>query len=177
MSLHPPGHEGRAGMAALALRPPQALDLVRLYTHVSENLPPYARPRFLRLQVTSCSRPNSSFTYLQLLVVLKPHKGTPHRILGEEKGLSSDRHMLLASPPFILCACDREARGQPWVSSSGAPAASYEPGSWSPYRSPVRLDWLASDLQRCFHLHLLPAFFLGWGDRIWVSMLARQVLS
>ncbi|KAL1772712.1 Long-chain fatty acid transport 3 [Sigmodon hispidus] len=45
-----PGHEGRAGMAALALRPPQALDLVQLYAHVSENLPPYARPRFLRLQ-------------------------------------------------------------------------------------------------------------------------------
>lgn len=45
-----PGHEGRAGMAALALRPPQALDLVQIYAHVSDNLPPYARPRFLRLQ-------------------------------------------------------------------------------------------------------------------------------
>uniref|UniRef100_A0A8C9P4C8 long-chain-fatty-acid--CoA ligase n=1 Tax=Spermophilus dauricus TaxID=99837 RepID=A0A8C9P4C8_SPEDA len=48
-----PGHEGRAGMAALVLRPPHALDLVQLYTHVSDNLPPYARPRFLRLQVTA----------------------------------------------------------------------------------------------------------------------------
>nr|XP_031544872.1 solute carrier family 27 member 3 isoform X1 [Vicugna pacos] len=45
-----PGHEGRAGMAALVLRPPHSLDLVQLYAHVSENLPPYARPRFLRLQ-------------------------------------------------------------------------------------------------------------------------------
>ncbi|XP_030698077.1 long-chain fatty acid transport protein 3 isoform X1 [Globicephala melas] len=45
-----PGHEGRAGMAALVLRPPHSLDLVQLYVRVSENLPPYARPRFLRLQ-------------------------------------------------------------------------------------------------------------------------------
>ncbi|XP_049638234.1 long-chain fatty acid transport protein 3 [Suncus etruscus] len=45
-----PGHEGRAGMAALVLRPPLGLDLARLFSHVSENLPPYARPRFLRLQ-------------------------------------------------------------------------------------------------------------------------------
>uniref|UniRef100_A0A8C7BQ19 long-chain-fatty-acid--CoA ligase n=1 Tax=Neovison vison TaxID=452646 RepID=A0A8C7BQ19_NEOVI len=45
-----PGHEGRAGMAALVLRPPHSLDLARLHAHVSENLPPYAWPRFLRLQ-------------------------------------------------------------------------------------------------------------------------------
>lgn len=67
---YPPGHEGRAGMAALVLRPPQALNLVRLYTHVSENLPPYAWPRFLRLQVTSDLCPSPSPMYLQLLVVL-----------------------------------------------------------------------------------------------------------
>lgn len=47
-----PGHEGRAGMAALVLRPPHTLDLADLYAHVSENLPPYARPRFLRLQAS-----------------------------------------------------------------------------------------------------------------------------
>lgn len=45
-----PGHEGRAGMAALVLRPPHALDLLQLYAHVVEKLPPYAWPRFLRLQ-------------------------------------------------------------------------------------------------------------------------------
>ncbi|XP_004629890.1 long-chain fatty acid transport protein 3 isoform X3 [Octodon degus] len=45
-----PGHEGRAGMAGLVLRPPHTLDLRQLYTHMCENLPPYAWPRFLRLQ-------------------------------------------------------------------------------------------------------------------------------
>lgn len=53
----PSGHEGRAGMAALVLRAPQPLDLAQLYAHVSENLPPYAWPRFLRLQVISCTCP------------------------------------------------------------------------------------------------------------------------
>ncbi|KAM8794334.1 LOW QUALITY PROTEIN: long-chain fatty acid transport protein 3, partial [Eudromia elegans] len=45
-----PGHEGRAGMAALVLRPGCHLDGARLYRHVQELLPPYAWPRFLRLQ-------------------------------------------------------------------------------------------------------------------------------
>ena len=112
-------------MAALALRPPQALNLVQLYSHVSENLPPYARPRFLRLQVTSRSCPNPSFMYLQLLGVLNLHQGTPQRTLREEEGRSPDWRMLLAPPPFILYVCmpmcvhvNTEARGQPWVFSS-----------------------------------------------------------
>lgn len=47
-------------MAALVLRPPHTLDLKQLYSHVHENLPSYARPRFLRLQVTlSCARKDS----------------------------------------------------------------------------------------------------------------------
>ncbi|XP_053330865.1 long-chain fatty acid transport protein 3 [Spea bombifrons] len=44
-----PGHEGRAGMAAVTLRPGHRLDLERLYTHVVESIPSYARPRFIRL--------------------------------------------------------------------------------------------------------------------------------
>lgn len=48
----PAGHEGRAGMAALVLRPGRALDGPGLYRHLEQRLPPYARPRFLRLQVT-----------------------------------------------------------------------------------------------------------------------------
>nr|KAF6398028.1 solute carrier family 27 member 3 [Rousettus aegyptiacus] len=37
-------------MAALVLRPPHPLHLEQLYAHVAEHLPPYAWPRFLRLQ-------------------------------------------------------------------------------------------------------------------------------
>lgn len=45
-----PGYEGRAGMAAVVLRPGCELDGAQLYSHVVEFLPPYARPRFLRVQ-------------------------------------------------------------------------------------------------------------------------------
>uniref|UniRef100_A0A8C5EZD0 long-chain-fatty-acid--CoA ligase n=1 Tax=Gopherus evgoodei TaxID=1825980 RepID=A0A8C5EZD0_9SAUR len=45
-----PGYEGRAGMAAIVLRPGCELDGAQLYSHVVEFLPPYARPRFLRVQ-------------------------------------------------------------------------------------------------------------------------------
>ena len=45
-----PGTDGRAGMAALAAR--GALDLGALHRHISERLPSYARPLFLRLRAT-----------------------------------------------------------------------------------------------------------------------------
>ncbi|XP_042296981.1 solute carrier family 27 member 3 [Sceloporus undulatus] len=45
-----PGCEGRAGMAAMVLKTGQELDGEEVYTHVVELLPPYARPRFLRIQ-------------------------------------------------------------------------------------------------------------------------------
>lgn len=63
-------------MAALVLRPPHSLDLVQLYTHVSENLPPYAWPRFLRLQVTSPSCDHSPHTSAAVMAP-EPHRGTP----------------------------------------------------------------------------------------------------
>ncbi|NWT76852.1 S27A3 protein, partial [Prunella himalayana] len=40
-------------MAALVLRPGRSLDGPGLYRHLEQLLPPYARPRFLRLQVTA----------------------------------------------------------------------------------------------------------------------------
>jgi fatty-acyl-CoA synthase len=42
-----PGHDGRAGMAALLTRPEFRLDL--LWQHAERTLPRYARPQFLRL--------------------------------------------------------------------------------------------------------------------------------
>jgi len=41
-----PGHEGRAGMAAVATA--ERFDLVALRLHLMEHLPPYAQPLFLR---------------------------------------------------------------------------------------------------------------------------------
>ncbi|XP_069507365.1 long-chain fatty acid transport protein 3 [Ambystoma mexicanum] len=45
-----PGNEGRVGMATVVLRPAHEFDGKRLYKHVVEFLPSYARPRFLRIQ-------------------------------------------------------------------------------------------------------------------------------
>lgn len=43
-----PGYDGRAGMAAIT--PQEGIDVAKLYRHLSEHLPAYARPVFLRLQ-------------------------------------------------------------------------------------------------------------------------------
>ncbi|XP_029437490.1 solute carrier family 27 member 3 isoform X2 [Rhinatrema bivittatum] len=45
-----PGHEGRAGMAALVLRLQHKFDGKRLYHHVVDLLPFYSIPRFVRIQ-------------------------------------------------------------------------------------------------------------------------------
>ena len=44
-----PGEEGRAGMAALQLRPGTTLDVSSLYAEVRTNLSPHARPSYLRV--------------------------------------------------------------------------------------------------------------------------------
>ncbi len=43
-----PGHDGRAGMAAIT--PRDGVDVAKLYQHLAERLPTYARPVFVRLQ-------------------------------------------------------------------------------------------------------------------------------
>ncbi|XP_073077217.1 long-chain fatty acid transport protein 6-like isoform X2 [Manis javanica] len=45
-----PDHEGKAGMASIILKPNKSLDLENIYEQVVTYLPPYACPRFLRIQ-------------------------------------------------------------------------------------------------------------------------------
>uniref|UniRef100_A0ACB8E634 Uncharacterized protein n=1 Tax=Sphaerodactylus townsendi TaxID=933632 RepID=A0ACB8E634_9SAUR len=45
-----PGHEGRTGMASIRLKEGCAFDGGRVYQHVADCLPSYARPRFVRIQ-------------------------------------------------------------------------------------------------------------------------------
>ncbi|KAL6097282.1 slc27a6 [Pungitius sinensis] len=47
-----PGHEGRAGMAAIVLRPDHKFDGPTLYEHLLKTLPAYAWPWFLRVQTS-----------------------------------------------------------------------------------------------------------------------------
>ncbi|KAM9820787.1 long-chain fatty acid transport protein 6 [Neosynchiropus ocellatus] len=47
-----PGHEGRAGMAAMIVRWGFKFDGKKLFEHVVRDLPSYARPLFIRLQET-----------------------------------------------------------------------------------------------------------------------------
>lgn len=45
------GHEGRIGMAAVTVKEGAQFDGSRIYHHVVNYLPSYARPRFIRIQV------------------------------------------------------------------------------------------------------------------------------
>lgn len=45
-----PGHEGRAGMAAIIIRPGLMFNGRKLFEHAMRDLPAYARPLFIRLQ-------------------------------------------------------------------------------------------------------------------------------
>uniref|UniRef100_A0A8C6WNG2 long-chain-fatty-acid--CoA ligase n=1 Tax=Neogobius melanostomus TaxID=47308 RepID=A0A8C6WNG2_9GOBI len=47
-----PGNEGRAGMAAVVLKPEHQLDGPKLFSHLVDTLPAYAWPRFLRVRIS-----------------------------------------------------------------------------------------------------------------------------
>ncbi|KAM5245187.1 long-chain fatty acid transport protein 2 [Hipposideros larvatus] len=50
--VHVPGHEGRIGMASIKMKEDREFDGKKLFKHVADYLPSYARPRFLRIQDT-----------------------------------------------------------------------------------------------------------------------------
>ncbi|XP_071482149.1 long-chain fatty acid transport protein 2-like [Diadema antillarum] len=47
--VYVPGHDGRAGMAAIVVRKGAIIDYGDLYRHVTSSLPTYAQPKFLRM--------------------------------------------------------------------------------------------------------------------------------
>nr|KAF6388878.1 solute carrier family 27 member 2 [Myotis myotis] len=47
-----PGHEGRIGMASIKMKEGHEFDGKKLFKHIADYLPSYARPRFLRIQDT-----------------------------------------------------------------------------------------------------------------------------
>uniref|UniRef100_H0WQC1 Long-chain-fatty-acid--CoA ligase n=1 Tax=Otolemur garnettii TaxID=30611 RepID=H0WQC1_OTOGA len=47
-----PSHEGRIGMASIKMKENQQFDGKKLFQHIADYLPAYARPRFLRIQDT-----------------------------------------------------------------------------------------------------------------------------
>ncbi|XP_006831724.1 PREDICTED: very long-chain acyl-CoA synthetase-like isoform X1 [Chrysochloris asiatica] len=47
-----PGHEGRIGMASIKIKEDCKFDGKKLFKHIADYLPTYARPRFLRIQDT-----------------------------------------------------------------------------------------------------------------------------
>ena len=69
-----PGHEGRAGMAAIAAD--GAIDLAALRQHIRDHLPAYARPRFLRI----CPAIDITSTYKQTKLRLAAEGFDPARI-------------------------------------------------------------------------------------------------
>uniref|UniRef100_A0A8C3LVL6 long-chain-fatty-acid--CoA ligase n=1 Tax=Chrysolophus pictus TaxID=9089 RepID=A0A8C3LVL6_CHRPC len=70
------GHEGRAGMAAVVLRPGWELDGAELFRHVAAALPPYAWPRFIRLQERLALTP----TFKQQKALLAQEGCDPSRV-------------------------------------------------------------------------------------------------
>ncbi|PNJ54881.1 SLC27A2 isoform 2 [Pongo abelii] len=50
--VHVPDHEGRIGMASIKMKENHEFDGKKLFQHIADYLPSYARPRFLRIQDT-----------------------------------------------------------------------------------------------------------------------------
>lgn len=68
-SLYSSGHEGRIGMAALKLKENMDFDSTATYQHAKNYLPSYARPRFIRIQVS----PAPTVIYQNTTLFLTPY--------------------------------------------------------------------------------------------------------
>uniref|UniRef100_A0A3Q1B8N0 long-chain-fatty-acid--CoA ligase n=1 Tax=Amphiprion ocellaris TaxID=80972 RepID=A0A3Q1B8N0_AMPOC len=71
-----PGHEGRIGMAAVTVKREAQFDGKKIYNHVVNYLPSYARPRFIRLQ----NAVEVTGTFKQMKVKLVEESFDPGRI-------------------------------------------------------------------------------------------------
>ncbi|XP_037651328.1 very long-chain acyl-CoA synthetase [Sebastes umbrosus] len=71
-----PGHEGRIGMAAVTVKEGAQFDGSRIYHHVVNYLPSYARPRFIRIQ----NAVEVTGTFKQMKVKLVEESFDPGRI-------------------------------------------------------------------------------------------------
>ncbi|XP_054467913.1 long-chain fatty acid transport protein 2 [Anoplopoma fimbria] len=71
-----PGHEGRIGMAAVSVKDGAQFDGSRIYNHVVNYLPSYARPRFIRIQ----NAVEVTGTFKQMKVKLVEQSFDPGRI-------------------------------------------------------------------------------------------------
>ncbi|XP_059201465.1 long-chain fatty acid transport protein 2 [Centropristis striata] len=71
-----PGHEGRIGMATVTVKEGAQFDGSRIYLHVANYLPSYARPRFIRIQ----DAVEVTGTFKQMKVKLVEESFDPGRI-------------------------------------------------------------------------------------------------
>ncbi|XP_035508289.1 very long-chain acyl-CoA synthetase-like [Morone saxatilis] len=71
-----PGHEGRIGMAAITVNEGAQFDGSKIYNHVVNYLPSYARPRFIRIQ----NAVEVTGTFKQMKVKLVEESFDPGRI-------------------------------------------------------------------------------------------------
>lgn len=71
-----PGHEGRVGMAAVTVKEGAEFNGSRIYNHVVNYLPSYARPRFIRIQ----NAVEVTGTFKQMKVKLVEESFDPGRI-------------------------------------------------------------------------------------------------
>ncbi|XP_037339616.2 long-chain fatty acid transport protein 2 [Pungitius pungitius] len=71
-----PGHEGRVGMAAVTVKEGSQFEGSRVYNHLVNYLPSYARPRFIRIQ----NEVEVTATFKQMKVKLVEESFDPRRI-------------------------------------------------------------------------------------------------